>query len=498
MIRVISCVTLATLFGYLSGYHLSFSSSLIKISILIFIISILFLFKSKKEIILKTFIHIFLASTVFFIYGNIVVHNIKLQEKYDNKNISGEYKIKDIKVKDNTKIIKLDTEYGDVVTYNFNNRHINNLYVDDYVNVEGEIVNKLIIMPNDHDREFQSFDLGKYWRTRGVKYIAMNAKISTSSKTDNGHSLNYYSYSIRKWFVENINYATPGEESSVISAMVWGDEDKLSRELNNIYRDAGASHILVLSGYNLAILIACILFLFKNNSRVTRVVLSFIFVFVFMFIVNAEAPLVRACIMSLYSLLSLIFLKPNNARFSIWLAGFVFVLFMPVVAMNDVSFHLSFLATLSIVYFFPESKIFIENIFPKLRERFILIKDLLLLSLAANILVAPYLIFQFGYFKISSIILNVFISLFTPIITILGVVVSFVGKIFIIGKVLGSTNFVLVNNVTGLVKIFSVSDPLIKHPISFMSLLIIYFIIFFFYEALRFFNLKYPYRPITK
>ena len=128
--------------------------------------------------------------------------------------------------------------------------------------------------------------------------------------------------------------------------------------------------------------------------------------------------------------------------------------------MDDVSYHLSFLATLGIIYFHPELETFIKNKFftkninqelnSKNKNSFEIEKykkweisiSVILVTVSANILIAPYLIFQFGYFKFSSIIFSILVTPFVPIIMLLGFII---GILNIIINIFMSLNILLLN-----------------------------------------------------
>lgn len=99
--------TLGLLFGYLSGYILYFSSSIIRVALVILLISLLFLRKAKKDIWLRYVLHVTLMGAIFFIYGNIVGHNLRIEDKTKSENINSSAKVSEITVKDNSKILEV-------------------------------------------------------------------------------------------------------------------------------------------------------------------------------------------------------------------------------------------------------------------------------------------------------------------------------------------------------------------------------------------------------
>jgi competence protein ComEC len=289
-----------------------------------------------------------------------------------------------------------------------------------------------------------------------------------------------------------------------VQAMIWGDSSNISNETNNIFRSSGISHVLVLSGYNLAIVAALAAFLFQKLSYKKKVFMSIAFVFLFLILAHTSAPVWRASVMSFYTLLTILFLKPTNAKFALWLTCVIFFLYSPVIALFDASFHLSFLATASIIYFFPilqkltKEKYFTKNIktFDSVKYKIYKnILDIILVTVSANILIAPYIIYQFGYFKFSGLIISILISVLIPLIMFFGFVSGVLGMfsnfIFLfIAKIFAFISHICVLIMSTLAELGSESSPLFKNPISFFSVFIIYIFIIIFYFYLKFLENK--------
>ncbi len=442
--KILSISCLGMLLGYLSGYNLSYSSSLIKLSLVILIINFFFLFvftKTRKDIFFKNilllvsvFLFLFLISSI---RGNILKKDfIEIDETVEISVI-----VYDILVKDNTKIIKgkiVENKNSEsdkiknlrnVAIYTFSQE---NFYPDTILNVKGRLTNQVILLPKkekltslNSQNNGKSFDLFNYWNTKNIDAIFMYPVIKSQTfliNENKSHSIYFYSYSFRNYFSNLLKKTMNSFDVGIVMAMLWGDENNISKETNNIFKGAGVSHVLVLSGYNLSIVVGVSAFMFRKNKLKTRVILSIVFVFIFLLLANTSAPVWRASIMSLYTLVAIFFLKPNNAKLGLWITCFLFFIYSPIITMLDISFHLSFLATAGIIYFYPVLEKIIRDKYFKTKENIFLenLTKLFLVTVSANILIAPYLIYQFGYFKISAIFLSFIITPLVPPVMLFG------------------------------------------------------------------------------
>lgn len=500
-IKHLSYITLGLIFGYLNGLYLSFGNITVKLTLILLLMSFIFMFfKSKRDIVLRSICVIVMFLTLSFIIGSVRGYLIKVNFEKEMIYSSFHVKVLGFNQKDSVKILKtkvIDFENNSSDVYNkIKDKKIllytfdQNSYVPDQIfKVEGKLLNSFIILPDKSDvsNTVRSFDLAEYWRSKGFEYIMLYPKISDTKNNESGHSFRYYTYVFREKFHNNLEKIMNNQNAGILSAMLWGDETKISKEVYNKYTLAGVSHILVLSGYNLAILVAGILFIFKRQSIKTKVFLSLLAVSCFIILADSDVTLWRAGIMVLYSLGAMYFLKPENGKISVWLAVFVFTVLSPMSILKDVSLQLSILATMSIVYFYPVlSSILIKD------KKFTYvdnIKEAVVLTFSANILLMPFLVYSFGYLKLSGLFLSIVLSFFIPFIMFFGFLGGFTAFISLfLGKVFVLIANILIVLMNFLVNTFYNISPIVRNGFDFSTLVLIYTILFFIYKYLEFYD----------
>nr|WP_314603279.1 ComEC/Rec2 family competence protein [uncultured Capnocytophaga sp.] len=218
---------------------------------------------------------------------------------------------------------------------------------------------------------------------------------------------NYLSSSLDKY---EISESTRG----ITKALILGVRTDIAPDIYEQYIDAGAVHILAISGLHIGIitlLLTQIINIFiPTNRKKLKIGIILIILLTYSLITGLSASVLRAVLMfGAYSISSLS--GNNKARFdSLILAAFILILCKPTF-LFDVGFQLSFLAVLSILIFFPvfNQYFFFENkylnFFP----------NLIKVSISAQIGIIPISLYYFhqfsGLFLVSSIVILPFLGI---------------------------------------------------------------------------------------
>lgn len=219
----------------------------------------------------------------------------------------------------------------------------------------------------------------------------------------------------------------PKEHVGILEGMIIGDTSYVSDEVKNNFRDSGISHLLAVSGSNVAyILILCKFAFEKIFGRNTSNFLTIVFIVLFSILSGMSASVVRAAIMAIVIILSEFLIQKPNTYASISFSALLILLYNPI-TIYDVGFVLSFSGTIGIVIFSKkisellESKIKIDKgkIIGKIIAVFV---ETLSVTLSAQIAVTPITLYYFNTFSCVSILANLIIVPATGSITIVGII----------------------------------------------------------------------------
>ena len=475
----------------------------LKISIIILVILCYFYFKYKNNFSIirwsKNIFYILLFIIISAIYTHTsylfgAENNNSYKEIQNNEKHSDIFIIKNIIPNDKYRTLSAENMKGEnTLIYAFISKDF--LGVGDVVNVEWK-ANNNIIYPDINNNNYKSFDILLFANSRGYINVISSKKITKTDFNDYSQfpeliwwdkiviKINIISEKMRNYFRKNLQESLNNISSPIVMAMVWGDEGNISKEIKNKYNNAGISHILVLSGYNIALLFSFCFILFARLSFRLKLSLSFIMMIFFILLVFNNPPIIRAFIMFVYILFAQFFYRSGNSKLAIWLSLFVFAVFNPISLVYDVSLQLSTLATIAILYIYPE----IKRFFTKNKSKDInILYDLFLLILSVNILLFPFLLYTFGQFNLLSIFINVIISPLIPIIMIFGIIISIFGSgLFFIAKIIAFIINYLIIFINSLTKYSIILE---YRDINYFSLIVIYIIIFILYKILVFRNI---------
>jgi len=169
-----------------------------------------------------------------------------------------------------------------------------------------------------------------------------------------------------EWCSGQLRRCLSAEEGAVLSAMVTGDRRFLGAELTEVYRRAGVSHLLVVSGLHLTLLCGLVPLSRQTDrrSRVIRAIGSILLAFLLMGIVGFSPSILRAGIAVLILHMSTLFYEPADSLTSLALAVFGMSA-VNAYAVCDLSLQLSATATAGVIAAAEIAAPFVEKLFAR-------------------------------------------------------------------------------------------------------------------------------------
>ncbi|MDD5710521.1 MAG: ComEC/Rec2 family competence protein [Candidatus Colwellbacteria bacterium] len=224
-------------------------------------------------------------------------------------------------------------------------------------------------------------------------------------------------FSIKTKIIDNLQAVLAPEKSALMAGILLGERAEFTPELKEAMRLSGTTHIVALSGYNIAILVTTLsLALAYICDRRKAFWLSLMVIPLFVVMTGAEASVVRAGIMGLVTLLAVQQERIYSPRNAITLTALAMLIYDPRLLSRDVGFQLSFAALLGMVYFYPW-------MMQKLKWRsggFLNWRTNALQTLSAQIAVLPILLPTFGFVAPTALFANILILEFVPLTMLAG------------------------------------------------------------------------------
>lgn len=295
--------------------------------------------------------------------------------------------------------------------------------VGDKVRVKGKLViPELLNNPGE-------FNYKRYLNSCGM-YATL-----TTYEVENVDKSGRYTPTKDKIF-EKVETALPQDFANLLSAMIYGKKDNLDIAIQNNFKKIGVSHIISVSGTNIAIIISILEYVFKKLrvKRKIRLPLETILVVCFGVISGMEYSVLRAVICNIIGNVCELFKKKIKGVYKLMLSLYVILLLNPYAIFNT-SVQLSYTATLGIILFCNRISNFLKNVF-KVKETFKKLSrqrrfargilngviGTVSLTMSAQILSLPLQVISFNSLSVMSILANIVICPLSTLVIFLGTI----------------------------------------------------------------------------
>ena len=220
-----------------------------------------------------------------------------------------------------------------------------------------------------------------------------------------------------------LKYNFKRDELAVITALLLGQRQEISKELLIDYASAGAIHILAVSGLHVGIILLILSFLFKpiekiKNGTYLKAFCIVLLLWMFAFIAGLSASVVRAVTMFTFLAIGQSLQRKKVVEFSL-ISSMLFLLIVKPMFLFDVGFQLSYLAVFGIIWVQPK-------LVTLYNPRFLIDKkvwQLITVSIAAQVGILPLSIYYFQQFPGLFVLSNLVIIPFLGAILIGGILV---------------------------------------------------------------------------
>jgi len=246
-------------------------------------------------------------------------------------------------------------------------------------------------------------------------------------------------------------YEFKPDELAIINAVLLGQRQNISDDVYTNYTNAGAIHILAISGLHIGIILLILNFIFKPLERLRygifiKSLLMVSILWSFAIIAGLSASVTRAVTMFSIVAIGMNLKRPSNIYNTLAISIFILILFKPLF-LFDVGFQLSYMAVLGIVTLDPyisklwKPKYYITKIF----------WETLRITFSAQLGIIPISLYYFhqfpGLFFISNLLIIPFLGIILGfgilviLLAILNILPDFAANLF--GNAIGIMNTII-------------------------------------------------------
>lgn len=353
--------------------------------------------------------NLYILIAIFITFISLIYCNSNLKESKHNvneKNIKGY--ITNIKIDGNKITLNLKTKEKIIITYYAKSKtsleYIRvNYKLGDYITLTGEMTK---IKDN---RVFNLFNYRKYLYRNDIFFIF---EATSMKKIKNNTRI---AYEFKQTILDRISNLKYSGKS--VKAFAIGDPYLIDSEIMKTYQSNGISHLLALSGANVALLALVLIYILKtiNLSEIKTYLIVIVILFIYVFIANYTASIVRAFLF--FSLLAINKIMYFHIKaMNILLLTYSILLIVNPYYLYDLGFHFSFIISFYLLLF----QKYIEASNNK-------IVALYRVSLISFLVSLPITIYTFYQVNMLAVIYNLF---FVPLVSLIIYPLSLIVIIF--------------------------------------------------------------------
>ncbi|MBF0987390.1 MAG: DNA internalization-related competence protein ComEC/Rec2 [Clostridiales bacterium] len=304
----------------------------------------------------------------------------------------------------------------------------------------GDVVNcNFEIRAPSGQRNYGGFDYAFTLKTKGIDG---NIKINKVFEVQHSKSF-YYAYcdkivelriEINNFFNKNLKK----DLASIIIGILIGDKSGMDGRVIEDFQNANLSHLIAVSGAHFIYVVGFLEYIckFLKNKRKSQVFLIIGILF-FMRLTQYTPSVVRAGIMTIMAILSSVFKRKSDIYTNLAISSLVLIIKNPY-SIFDIGAILSFSGVLGIAYFQDKFKLIYQNY----EGRFLWFFDSISITIAANIVIIPIMVYYYNTISFTFIIANLVVAPLLGVLIILGfiafifkfkfliVLLSFILKLF--------------------------------------------------------------------
>lgn len=289
----------------------------------------------------------------------------------------------------------------------------------DVVRIEGTLK-----LPEAFDTGLgRQFNYPQYLAMQGIEYEMSFARLDTRGHA--GNPLKAFAFTVKETYIEGTRAVLPEPEAGLAGGITVGDKRSIGPELSAAFHRDSLIHMVVLSGYNITVVLNTIARALQSVPRAARFGGSIGVVLFFIVMSGGAASATRSGLMALIAVFARATHRTYLGGRALAAVACVMVLWNPLILVFDPSFQLSALATLGLILFTPIFSLW----FVRVPEKFG-VREILASTCATQLMVLPLLLYQNGTLSIVSLPANVLALAPVPLAMLASFVAALGGMLF--------------------------------------------------------------------
>lgn len=268
------------------------------------------------------------------------------------------------------------------------------------------------------------FDYPMFLAKDGILYQLGFAQVAVSGENA-GNIFKKSAIYIKHLYLSGLRRVLPEPEAGLAGGITVGDKRSIGEDLSDSFQKVSLIHIVVLSGYNMTVVMNAAAHTLSFVPRYAQFATSGVIVALFVLMTGGAASATRAGSMALIASYARLSGRSYIALRALAAVAVVMTLWNPYLLAFDPGFQLSILATLGLVLFTPivsERIMFITDRFQ--------LREIVASTIGTQIAVLPLLLYQNGLLSFVAIPANLLTLVFVPVAMLASFLSAIAGLIF--------------------------------------------------------------------
>lgn len=272
--------------------------------------------------------------------------------------------------------------------------------------------------------EEREFDYPAFLAKDGILYELVFAEVAATGESE-ANPFKKGVLAFKERYLAGLGATLPEPAAGLAGGITIGDKRSIGPELSEVFRNVGLIHIIVLSGYNITIVIHALASLLWWTPRTFQLGLAGLIALFFVVISGGAASATRAGAMAVIAVFARMTGRLYLAARILGVVAVGMLLWNPLLLAFDPGFQLSMLATLGLIFFTP---LFAERL-QWVPERFQL-REIFSATLGTQLAVLPLILYQSGALPLFSLPANLLALVAVPAAMLLSFVSALGGMMF--------------------------------------------------------------------
>lgn len=216
---------------------------------------------------------------------------------------------------------------------------------------------------------------------------------------------------LRRYIIKTVDKNFSTDNAILVKGILLGDKSTMSDKVQDTIRRSGVSHVVVVSGMHLSIIMMGIFALLDRlfYNRYVRFIISFVAVVMIASLCGFTMSIIRAGIMYVIMMLSPLFDRDSDSLSALSFTVIILLLECPYIIFN-ISFELSVLATFSVISVTQFYSALIKEKLSLKNKKLCGIVDTALITVFAMLYTMPVSIYRFGGVSLVAVLTNLLIT----------------------------------------------------------------------------------------